>query len=137
MKNFMFLPKIIYLCISLLAIFLIFILNRNYQITYDVSQQTLLNLNEREIVEISKIINSNANSFGKAHNFKTIDNHPGYNDSSKNYKMINFGYCDFSQCLILSNEFKKSEFNLIFYRNRIFPFLYDDKEFFEIKNSYE
>lgn len=136
MKNFRFTTKLVYLSVSLIATFLVFIFNRNYQITYSVSHQETLSLRKKEIEDIIIMIKTDKNNFGKKYNFKTIDNHPGYNNSLKNYKMINFGYCSFSQCLILSNEFRRNEFTLILYKNRIFPFFYDKHLFNKINSKY-
>ena len=49
---------------------------------------------------------------------KDLEGHWGGGDYANTYTWRQFGYCNFSECLVLANNFGPAQFDVIIYENR-------------------
>jgi hypothetical protein len=49
---------------------------------------------------------------------KSLDGHWGGGELTNRYTWRQFGYCNFSECVVLSNPFKPTDYNVVVYENR-------------------
>jgi hypothetical protein len=50
---------------------------------------------------------------------KELQGHWGGGDSANRFAWRQFGYCNFSECLVLTNHFEPTEFYIVIYENRL------------------
>ena len=110
-----------FITISFILVYILMLLNRTFQITYKVSYEKILQIDEKNIEDKIGIVRNISQKSGGVFRVKEIDGHPGSLDRKKNYKFIHFGYCSFEECLVLSNNFNKNEFYLFYYYNYLIP----------------
>jgi hypothetical protein len=100
-------------------------MNKMMLITYDVKSTTLINIHsENQYLLLINFIKKTSDLNNADYYFKSTENYIGETLSNKDpsyYKFVNFGFCNYKECVSVSNDFKPNEFQIFYYDNLIVP----------------